>query len=68
MAKYRKEIEAWAVEHYNDSFGVSAIVECWGDDEYATYDHHKSAKAALKAVQEDYVGALDEQYLAANDW
>ncbi len=65
MAKYRKEIEAWAMDHYNDSFAHSTIVECWDDQDYAMYDAEPDAISAIKAIERDYIDAKNEQYAAA---
>ena len=67
MAKYRKQIEAWAEENYAKSFAASAIVECWDESDYAAYDEAPNAQAALKAVRDNYCEAMDERYAASRE-
>jgi hypothetical protein len=48
-------IKEWALQHYNESFGASCIIECMTDDEIRSeFESLDDAKA--------YAGLQDEQY------
>jgi len=65
MAKYRKQIEDWAIKNYDKSFGHSAIVECWDTEDYAQYDHYSSAEEAIKAIESEWLDPMNERYASA---
>jgi len=53
------DIKSWAMEHYNESFGASCIIECMTDEEIlAEFNSVEDAKS--------YASLQDEQYQNAN--